>query len=388
MQTESTPDGTQTSKAGAEAVAICPNCRAHMPREMRFCRACGFRLGEGVAEFTETVRFQRTPTGAPRQPQATSGAPRPTATAAPPKMNACGNFGDWGALAEDISQGVLKSAQAVIKSATQYHGQLKEQEQRKEQQRKLKQHAAPRKEQKSHSTNWMFWLILIIVISVIANRFSGSSSMRGLRDSLRGLSGESGRNASRSWVGTSSLKTAANGVTFDKVEPTGSPADRAGLTGGDLVTTFDGQPVKSPSEFMKLLAATPVGKTVDVIYVRDGETKTAKLTTVSKDEMERLEEAAGEAHQGYVGIGNDYERVAVPGTNIYGIQLTDIRRNNPAYIAGMRDGDIVIEFDGVPIRTYAELESRTRRAVPDSVVKVVVMRGGTRLEIPVKVGED
>ena len=29
-----------------------------MPRELRFCRNCGFRLGEGPAEYTETVRFQ------------------------------------------------------------------------------------------------------------------------------------------------------------------------------------------------------------------------------------------------------------------------------------------------------------------------------------------
>ena len=28
-----------------------------MPKEMRFCRSCGNRLGEGPAEYTETVRF-------------------------------------------------------------------------------------------------------------------------------------------------------------------------------------------------------------------------------------------------------------------------------------------------------------------------------------------
>ncbi|HEX4900232.1 MAG TPA: hypothetical protein VFV61_06840, partial [Pyrinomonadaceae bacterium] len=28
-----------------------------MPRQLRFCRNCGFRLGEGLAEYTETVRF-------------------------------------------------------------------------------------------------------------------------------------------------------------------------------------------------------------------------------------------------------------------------------------------------------------------------------------------
>ena len=29
-----------------------------MPRDLRFCRNCGYRLGEGPAEYTETVRFE------------------------------------------------------------------------------------------------------------------------------------------------------------------------------------------------------------------------------------------------------------------------------------------------------------------------------------------
>src|SRR6185503_10848777 len=38
-------------------LTTCSNCRSAMPSELRFCRNCGFRLGEGVAEYTETVRF-------------------------------------------------------------------------------------------------------------------------------------------------------------------------------------------------------------------------------------------------------------------------------------------------------------------------------------------
>src|SRR5213593_3055898 len=34
---------------------VCTQCGAPMPKEMRFCRACGNRLGEGPAEYTETV---------------------------------------------------------------------------------------------------------------------------------------------------------------------------------------------------------------------------------------------------------------------------------------------------------------------------------------------
>jgi predicted metalloprotease with PDZ domain/ribosomal protein L40E len=375
MQTEQTRSQQQTDTAQTAAVTVCPKCGAQMPAEMRFCRACGFRLGEGVAEFTETVRFDKSPTGA-AQARATGGAKAATtATAATPKWQSCGMPQDWGAVAKKVSDSSVKLA---AKFAEQQQKQLRKQQ--RKQQQKLAQ--PPR-----HRSHWKFWLILIIIITVIGSGgFRGASGWRGLRDRLRGLSSAS--SSGRSWVGTSNFKATANGVTFDQVEPAGSPADKAGLVGGDVVTTFDGKPVKEPSEFMNLLTATPIGKTVEVVYLRDGETRTTKLTTVSEDDLEKIEETAGDAPQGFVGIGGSSERVQLPGTNISGIQLNSIRRNNPGYIAGMRDGDIVIEFDGVPIRTYDELESRTRRAVPDSTVKVVVMRAGQRIEIPVKVGED
>ena len=56
-------------------------------------------------------------------------------------------------------------------------------------------------------------------------------------------------------------------------------------------------------------------------------------------------------------------------------------------MAGIKEGDIVIEFDGIPIRTPEEFLSRVRRAVPYSTIKVVVMRDGEQLEIPVKMGK-
>src|SRR5215211_746371 len=43
----------------------CSNCRSSMPAELRFCRNCGFRLGEGSGEFAETTRFGGEMPGAP-----------------------------------------------------------------------------------------------------------------------------------------------------------------------------------------------------------------------------------------------------------------------------------------------------------------------------------
>jgi hypothetical protein len=43
--------------ANESGTIVCSQCGAPMPLEMRFCRACGNRLGEGPAEYTQTVRF-------------------------------------------------------------------------------------------------------------------------------------------------------------------------------------------------------------------------------------------------------------------------------------------------------------------------------------------
>src|SRR5688572_32444485 len=38
-------------------LTTCSNCHSPMPSELRFCRNCGFRLGDGLADYQETVRF-------------------------------------------------------------------------------------------------------------------------------------------------------------------------------------------------------------------------------------------------------------------------------------------------------------------------------------------
>jgi len=194
----------------------------------------------------------------------------------------------------------------------------------------------------------------------------------------------------RSYAGVDDFETTDGGVTFANVEPPGAPADKAGLVGGDIITTVDGQPVHSDDEMTEILRRIPIGNTVDVIYIRDGETKNTKLTTISREEMKRLEDVFGNRPQGRGQFGyedGEAERVEIPNTKMFGVQLGSILPNRPADLAGVKQGDIVVEFDGVPIRTSDEFLSRVRRALPYSTVKVVVWRNGERLEIPVKMGK-
>jgi serine protease Do len=184
---------------------------------------------------------------------------------------------------------------------------------------------------------------------------------------------------------------------FEAVTTPGGPADQAGLVGGDVILSFDGQPIQNEDQIGELMEKTPIGKTVDVEYMRDGQKKTTKLTTISLDENRRLtrefeRRPEGRAHFGYE--DGDAERVEVPGTNTYGVRLGTILRSRPADLAGVKEGDIVTAFDGIPIRTSEEFLMRVRRALPYSTVKLSIVRKGEnesdpveKLEIPVKMGK-
>ena len=192
----------------------------------------------------------------------------------------------------------------------------------------------------------------------------------------------------RSYIGINEFEDAEGGVAVRDVWPPDSPADKAGLVGGDIITAFDGHATVDKKEMKRLLADTPSGKTVEIIYTRDGETKKISLTTMARAEIDHLEglfinRGTNAGQFGY----EDASVVPVPGKNIKGVLLERLSPSGPAALAGLEEGDILIEFDGAPIRTESELVLRVRRAIPYSTVKVIVIRGTEELEIPVKMGK-
>ena len=306
---------------------VCAQCGAPMPKEMRFCRSGGNRLGEGPAEYSETVRRPNAQTG--------PGASATTPFYAAP-MAQRGN------------------------SAVYY----------------------PRK-RRLRGMTWVW----IAIVAFFASGGLLSGVMKNVRNIPRTAATAP---VSRSYAGVDGFRSADGGVSFAYAKPPGGPADVAGLVGGDIITSIDGRVVKSEDDIMALLRATPTGKTVEVLYLRDGEPKKTQLTTISEDQLDELSSAySSRSGRGKFGYNNNRtSRVPIPGTKMYGVQLESLDDGEPAQRAGVKEGDVVIEFGGVPIRTEEEFLSRVRRAEPYSTVKVVVMRGDQRVEIPVNLGRN
>ena len=227
----------------------------------------------------------------------------------------------------------------------------------------------------------MMWILIGVAIL-----FAVGGALTALRKNV--VPPQSIQSVPQSYLGINEFEDAEGGVTFEDVWPPDSPADKAGLVGGDIITAFDGHATVNEKEMMRLLATTPPGKTVELVYTRDGETKKISLTTMSRSEVKELDGAFTNrgTSRGQLGF-EDIDAVSVPGKNIKGVLLERLNPSGPAALAGLLEGDIIIEFDGVPIRTVSELVLRARRAIPYSTVKVIAIRGNEQLEIPVKIGK-
>ena len=67
------------------------------------------------------------------------------------------------------------------------------------------------------------------------------------------------------------------GVLVAKVMD-GTPAAKAGMKEGDVVTIIGGKAIKDGRELQQRVAELPAGKPVDVVIVRDGKSETLKVT--------------------------------------------------------------------------------------------------------------
>ena len=163
-----------------------------------------------------------------------------------------------------------------------------------------------------------------------------------------------------------------------------SPADRAGLRGGDVVTAIDGQPVESTQEFIAAIAGRGPGAWVDLDLWRRG---SERRVTVR---LERFPEDAARLRDvklGWAGI----EALEVPlqlreqwgGSEERGVLVGAVAEGGPAERGGVRPGDLVLTVDGEPVVTVPDLITRIARVGDGAKVELGLSRQGLELTVEV-----
>lgn len=90
------------------------------------------------------------------------------------------------------------------------------------------------------------------------------------------------------------LLPAGGGTLVDSVWP-GSPADKAGVKSGDIITTFDGKPVPTRAALSELLAQHRPGDTVHVGLLADGAPRALTVTLTARPAKATVETSPDKA---------------------------------------------------------------------------------------------
>ncbi len=90
--------------------------------------------------------------------------------------------------------------------------------------------------------------------------------------------GTGSRENLRAYLGTiPDYATEVQGVKISGVRG-GSPAEKAGLQGGDVIVEFAGQKIANIYDYTYALDAVKIGQTIDIVVLRDGQRISLKAT--------------------------------------------------------------------------------------------------------------
>lgn len=208
----------------------------------------------------------------------------------------------------------------------------------------------------------------------------------------------------RGWLGVSIQKVTkdlakqfdlkdANGALIGEVMPD-TPAKAGGIKDGDVIISFDGKAIDSPTTLRNLVAQTEVGKRTDVIVVRDGKRKTLKVKIGEQPkDVGRVSMGGGDSDSGESSALAGLEvrtltkdiakQIGVPdGTK--GVVVASVEPNSAAQDAGLRRGDVIVELNRKRVRKLSDFKKIAKKINVKRNILLRVKRKGGKFFIVIK----
>ncbi len=177
------------------------------------------------------------------------------------------------------------------------------------------------------------------------------------------------------------------GALVGDLTPDG-PASKSGLRSGDVIVGFDGQPVKSPKHLTELVGDTPVGRSVQLKYVRDGRTQTTTITLGERpgrnvaENKEADEQTGGKLGVSASNVTPEIARELKLKVNS-GAVIEQVQPDSPAAEAGLQRGDVVHRLNRTNVATARDLTAALPSLRGEHEVVLQVERDGQLMFITV-----
>jgi serine protease Do len=192
-----------------------------------------------------------------------------------------------------------------------------------------------------------------------------------------------------------------------------SPAARAGLRQGDVVTEFDGERTRSAAQFRRLVRETAPGRTVKIAVVRDGKSQTLDLAPETRDPDDiRFPNLARDFDRWQIWprdfdfdfdfsgefTGISQRRLGVTVTPLSdqlasyfgvtrGVLVSEVTPGSVGETAGLKAGDVITVVAGQPVSEPRDVVRQLRQAEAGTSVEIRVMRDRKEVTLTAKIPE-
>jgi serine protease Do/serine protease DegQ len=155
----------------------------------------------------------------------------------------------------------------------------------------------------------------------------------------------------------------------------GSPAEKAGIHTGDVITSVNGQPVKSNGELRNAIGLMRVGDKVEIGLVREG--KPLRVTAVIADtSVPQASVATPEGiHRSFEGAN------LIDAPDAGGALVKSVEPGSAAAQVGLHNNDVIVGANRGKVATVQQLRERAKSA---GVLVLEVRRGNTIVLIPLR----
>ena len=173
----------------------------------------------------------------------------------------------------------------------------------------------------------------------------------------------------------------ASGALVNQVTPD-SPAGKAGLRSGDVITKVNGERIVTGSDLQLAASTHAPGTTLALTVLRDGKSQNydVKLGEYHADK-EVAEASTSEHGHGRLGVAvadltpDMRQQLQLP-DRVKGVAVEQVNPGSPAEDAGIAQGDVILEVNRHEVASSDQLKSELQKSGKDQDVLLLVWSNG------------
>ncbi|MBH5367746.1 Do family serine endopeptidase [Bradyrhizobium glycinis] len=159
----------------------------------------------------------------------------------------------------------------------------------------------------------------------------------------------------------------ARGAIVDNPQE-GSPAAKAGIEAGDVITAVNGTAIKDSRDLARTIAGLAPGTSVKLDVFRKGDSKTVTLALGELPNERQAKGGSADEGRGQPGAGTPRLGLSlapagdVQGAGQNGVVVTEVDPQGPAAQRGIRTGDVILNVGGKAVSNVGEVRSELAQA--------------------------